>query len=326
MKMLVTGATGFTGGVLAQKLYMQGHDVRVIVRDKSKLNLTNTARMELIQQDSRDEKAVEQATKGVDKVFHIASLFRQAGIPDSVYWDINVHGTENLLTAAVKFGVKRFIHCSTVGVHGNIEHGPANESHRFAPGDIYQVTKLEGEKKTEEFHQETGLAVTVVRPCPIYGPGDLRLLKLFKIASLPVTPIIGSGNVFFNMVYVEDLVNVFILASEKQAAIGETFIGGGSENYTINQLVNLIADIIGTSKRKINLPAKPFQTLGLICEKICIPLGIEPPIYRRRVDFFTKSREFDITKARKFLGYEPEVSLRDGLARTAAWYMKSGLL
>ena len=164
MKVLITGATGFTGGILAQKLYKHGEDVRVIVRNKSKLRLTNVPYKEVIEADITDAKAVERAVKGVEEVFHIAALFRQAGIPDQAYWDVHVQGTQNLLDSSLKFGVKRFVHCSTVGVHGHIDDPPADENYRFSPGDIYQVTKLEGEKKAIQFHRETGLPVTVIRP------------------------------------------------------------------------------------------------------------------------------------------------------------------
>ena len=128
------------------------------------------------------------------------------------------------------------------------------------------------------------------------------------------------------MVYVEDLADIFILASEKEAAIGEVFLGAGPENMRLNDIVDMIADILGKPRRKIHLPAWPFQMAGTICEKICIPLNIEPPIYRRRVDFFTNSRSFTIDKARRLLGYDPKFNYERGLAVTAKWYQDQNLL
>jgi nucleoside-diphosphate-sugar epimerase len=211
-------------------------------------------------------------------------------------------------------------------VHGNIEKPPADENYRFSPGDIYQLTKLKGETKAIQYYENYDLPVAVIRPAPIYGPGDLRLLKLFKLASLKITPVLGDGNIFFNMVYAEDLADAFILASRKKEAIGEIFIAGGSENLTLNQIIDMIAEIYGKPKYKIYLPAKPFQILGSLFEKVFIPLGIEPPIYRRRVNFFTKSRSFCINKAKNKLGYEPKVSLKKGLALTGKWYKDNGFL
>lgn len=326
MKVLVTGASGFTGSVLAEKLIEQGHEVRAFVRNKAKMTSPNSHKMEVIESDITDIEAMKLAVDGVERVYHIAALFRQAGVPDQVYYDVNVTATENLLRLSKEAGVKRFVHCSTVGVHGHIEDPPADEDYRFSPGDIYQVTKLEGEQKALQYHKDTGFAVSVVRPGPIYGVGDLRLLKLFKLAAKNITPILGDGTIFFNMVYVEDLADMFILASEKEEAIGEVFLGAGPENMQLNDIVDMIAGILGKPKKKLHLPAGPFQLAGTICEKICIPLNIEPPIYRRRVDFFTKSRSFTIDKGRRLLGYDPKFDYARGLKVTADWYKEQNLL
>jgi nucleoside-diphosphate-sugar epimerase len=283
--------------------------------------------VELIEGDITDPKSVDRATEGVSRVFNIAALYRTAGIADKVYWDVHVGGTENLLRSSFKHGVGRFIHCSTVGVHGHIEQPPADETYPFNPGDIYQRTKLEGELKAVQFSNEFGLPVTVIRPCAIYGPGDMRLYKLFKLASKKVIIIPGDGSVFYHMVYIDDLVDAFILASEVDEAIGKAFIIGGSESLlSLNEIIDLIADELAVEPTKIYLPAKPFQLLGTLVERICIPLQIEPPIHRRRVDFFTKSRAFDITKAKRILNFEPRVQIKEGLAYTAGWYRKCSLL
>ncbi len=326
MKALVTGATGFTGAHLAKRLYASGTEVRVLVRDRRKVNTTADYRPEIIQGDIRDLEAVENAVKGVDRIFHVAAMFRTAGIADSVYWDVHVSGTEHLLKAALKHGVKRFVHCSTVGVHGHVEAPPADETYRFKPNDIYQKTKLAGELKALAFHKETGLPVAVIRPCAIYGPGDMRLYKLFKLAAAPVVPLLGDGQMIYHMVHVDDLVNGFLLAGEKEAAVGESFIIGGAERKRLNEIMEMILEIQGKTAKIIHLPAAPFQLIGDICERICIPFGIEPPIYRRRVDFFTKTRAFDISKAKNLLGYVPRIPLKEGLRQTTQWYKQKGVL
>ena len=135
MTVLVTGATGFTGGALAQKLCELGKNVRVLVRDKEKLNLPAADDMEVFEGDIVDNDIVAKAVKGVDTIFHIAALFRQANIPSKIYDDVNIKGTENLLIAGLKNDVQKFVHCSTIGVHGHIENPPANENYRYSPGD-----------------------------------------------------------------------------------------------------------------------------------------------------------------------------------------------
>lgn len=326
MKVLVTGATGFTGSVLAKKLVESGHKVRVFVRNKDKMIMPGASEMEVVEGDITDKSKIQEAVKDIERVFHIAAVFRQAGVPDQTYRNVNIQATLDLLAASKNAGVKRFVHCSTVGVHGHIQEPPADEEYRFSPGDIYQRTKLEGEQKALQFGRENALPVAVIRPGPIYGPGDLRLLKLFKLAAKPITPIIGDGNIYFNMVYVEDLADIFILAGEKENAIGEVFLGAGPENIRLNEIIDIIAKILNRPTRKFHMPAYPFQLAGTFCEKICIPLGVEPPIYRRRVDFFTKSRAFTIDKARKMLGWDPKFNYHNGLAATIAWYKKENLL
>ncbi|KJS00438.1 MAG: hypothetical protein VR65_13170 [Desulfobulbaceae bacterium BRH_c16a] len=326
MKILVTGGTGFTGHNLSKKLLQDGHQVRLLVRSRSRVALDQNPALEIHEGDIRDRAAVDKAVAGVGKIFNIAAMFRSASSVDQDYHDIHVEGTRHLLEAAVKYTVERFVHCSTVGVHGDVKVPPATEESPYAPADIYQRTKLEGELLAREFAAKNGVALSVVRPTAIYGPGDMRLLKLFKLAVKRITPVIGTGRIFYHMVYIDDLVQGFILASEVRAAIGEVFIIGGEENMILDDLLTTISRITGRPETKVHIPALPFQLAGSLCEKICIPLGIEPPIYRRRVDFFTKSRSFDIGKAKRLLGYSPRYGLHEGLSRTAEWYKAQGLL
>jgi len=326
MHALVTGATGFTGCNLARRLRELGHDVRILIRDRRKLAELNGQGFDVIEGDIRTRESLIAATRNIDWVFHIAAVYRDSGIKEQVYWDTHVGGTENLLKAALENNVKRFIHCSTVGVHGHIAHPPASEEHPFNPGDIYQLTKLHGERLALEFHRNHGLAVSVVRPTAIYGPGDMRLLKLFRLAARRMVVLLGNGRINYHMVFIDDLVRGFLLVAECERAVGGAFIIGGPDVMTLNQIVDEIAHQSDNRPIKIHLPAAPFKLLGLVCERICIPFGVSPPIYRRRVDFFTKSRKFDITKARTTLNYSPQIRMSEGLLRTAAWYRRQGLI
>ena len=326
MKILVTGGTGFTGHNLTQRLLQDGHQVRLLVRSKSRVTLEPHPSLEIHEGDIRDQAAVDKAVAGVTKIFNLAAMYRTASAVDQDYRDIHVEGTRYLLEAAARHRVERFVHCSTVGVHGDVKEPPATEESPYAPADIYQRTKLEGELLAREFAAQNGLALTVVRPTAIYGPGDMRLLKLFKLAVRDITPVIGTGKIYYHMVYIDDLVEGFMLASEADAAIGQVFIVGGEEKMVLDDLLSAISRITGRPESKIHIPALPFQLAGSLCEKICIPLGIEPPIYRRRVDFFTKSRLFDIGKVKRLLGYAPKFGLQEGLRRTAEWYKRQGML
>jgi nucleoside-diphosphate-sugar epimerase len=327
---LVTGATGFTGGHLARTLAADGVAVRALVRQRS--YASDAARelrdlgIETAAGDLTDHEAVERALEGCDVAYHIAATYREAGQPDSAYRATNVDGTRNVLEGAKRAGVRRVVHCSTGGVHGHIEHPPANEDAPFGPGDIYQETKLEAEQLARDFGREQGLEVSVVRPIGIYGPRDFRFLKMFRGIARGRFPILGGGEVFYHLTFVSDLVQGFRLAADTPAAAGRTYIIGGPEYTTLNELAARMARVLGVKPPWIRLPAWPFWLAGALCEAVCIPLRVEPPLYRRRVDFYTKSRAFDTTRARTELGYEPRVSLDEGLRTTAEWYRERNLL
>lgn len=326
MKVLVTGGTGFAGNHLVNRLISDGFKVKVIARSSKKAEKLKERGVEIILGDITDKDVVKKAVNGVKKVYHLAANWRTAGVSDEVYWNVNVGGTRNLLEASIRENVERFVHCSTMGVHGHVDEIPSNENTRYNPGDIYQVTKLEGEKLALNFYKEKGLPVSVIRPCAIYGPRDMRLLKMFKAIAKKRFIMLGSGETLYHMVYVTDLAEGFRLAADKEEAIGEPFLIGGEEYVSLNKLAEMIAKEIGVSPPKIHFPVWPVELLGTIVEKICIPLKIEPPIYRRRVLFFTKDRAFDISKAKNILGYKPKVDLKTGIKNTVKWYKDNSYL
>jgi nucleoside-diphosphate-sugar epimerase len=213
-----------------------------------------------------------------------------------------------------------------VGVHGDIERPPADEEAPLRPGDIYQETKLEGEVLAREAGARLGIEVTVARPSGIYGPGDRRLLKLFRGIARRRWVTLGRGKIYYHLTYIDDLVDGLRGCGEHPAAAGRTYILAGGEVTTLNDLVALVAGVLEVPAPKIHLPVWPFWIAGAACEAACVPFGLEPPLYRRRVDFFTKSRAFDIGRARREIGYEPQVGLRDGIRRTVEWYRAHGWL
>jgi dihydroflavonol-4-reductase len=321
---LVTGATGFTGGHLARHLSACGHPVRVLVRERDRARDLEAAGLDVAVGDLRDRTAIESALKDIDVVYHVAAIYRQAGVKTATYRAVNAAAVGEIIEAASRAGAKRVVHCSTVGVHGDIEHPPANEDAPFSPGDIYQVTKLEGEKIAGDAGARTGIDVTIVRPSGIYGPGDRRLLKLFGGVARRRFPMLGSGEIYYHLTYIDDLVEGFRLCGELPAAANRTYILAGGEVTTLNELVKLIAEVAGVDPPRVHFPVWPVWTAAAFCEAVCVPFGIEPPLYRRRVDFYTKSRAFDISRARQELGYAPRVGLREGIARTLAWGREHG--
>ena len=325
---LVTGATGFTGKHLVRELCKTGATVRAIVRGSSKLDEIQDLPITFFHGDVYDEAVAKEAAAGANYIFHVAAAYREAKISDEIYWKVHVESTHYLAQAALENpDFKRFVHVSTMGVHGHIEEPPANEEYRFSPGDLYQETKVEAELWIRDFAKTKGLPVTVVRPAAIYGPGDQRLLKVFKMAKKPLVPMLGIGyKHLYHLIHVTDLVNFMIAAATLERTKGEVYLCGAEDPITIETMITVIAAKLKSAPRFVRLPVTPFFIAGDICEWVCKPLGIEPPIYRRRVAFFTKDRALDTSKMRDQTNFSYTYSNETGLADTADWYVQNGWL
>jgi nucleoside-diphosphate-sugar epimerase len=326
VRVALTGASGYTGGRLLEALRARGDHVAVLVRPESVSERLRARASRLVEGRLGDPVAAARLVEGADAVLHVAAVYRTAGHPDSYYREVNVVGTERLLEAAARAGVRRFVHTSTVGVHGHVEHPPADESAPFAPGDVYQATKAEAEALAFEFHRKRGLPVAVVRPGAIYGPEETRFLKLFRAIAHGRYAIVGTGRTFYHPVYIDDLVSGFLLALDRPEAVGEAFLVCGPSYVSQSDLAALVAKHTGGRVLPFRIPARPIQWAGDLVEALCVPLGLEPPLHRRRVDFWTKSRAFTIEKARRLLRYEPKIDLDEGIRRTAASYREAGWL
>jgi nucleoside-diphosphate-sugar epimerase len=325
VRCLITGASGFTGGRLAATLASDGHQVRALVRPGSRVKHLHHPNIEIVTGQLTDPSQVNAAAEGCEKIFHIAAVFRTAGHPDSYYHDVNVGGTMNVLEAARRAGCERVIHCSTGGVHGHIEEPPANESYRFKPDDVYQRSKVAGEAAVQSAIRQ-GQRAVIFRPGAIYGEGDLRLLKLFRSIAHKRFLMIGSGTPRLHLVHVDDLVAGILLCGTSDAALGEVFLLAGPEAPTLNEIVRHATEVLNVAVPRVRIPVWPVYGAACVCEALCIPLRIEPPLHRRRVGFFTHHREFDTSKARKTLGFAPRVTPREGIARTIRWYAANGYL
>jgi len=325
-KVLVTGATGFTGGYLAEELANRGYTVRALSLPEQDISKLNKLGIEVVTGDLTKKETLAEAVKDIDVVYHIAAIYREQNVPNHYFFDVNVGGTRNLLESALEAGVKRFVHCSTVGVQGEIKDPPAKENAPYNPGDVYQRSKVEGEKLALEFFSENDIEGVVFRPVGIFGPGDMRFLKIFKWVNSGKFRMIGNGEVLYHLTYVKDLVEGIILCGEKKEAVGEVFTLGGREYVTLNEFVKLLSEVLDVPEPKSRIPVWPVWSAAVLCEALCYPLKIQPPIYRRRMDFFTKDRAFDISKAREMLGYNPSTELKTALKMTAEWYKAQKML
>lgn len=323
---LVTGATGFTGGHLARALKRRGNRVRALVRPSSKhIDALAGDGIEPVEGQLMCAEDVQRAVKGAATIYHIAAAYREARHSDRYYFQVNVDGTRHVLDAACREGTERVVHCSTVGVHGKVKNIPANEIAPMNPGDSYQQSKLEGERVAQQAFAN-GMPGAIFRPTGIYGPGDMRFLKLFSTIHSGRFCMFGSGQVLYHLTFIDDLVDGIICCGEHANARGQVYILAGPRYTSLNELVALMATALDRPAPSGHLPLWPLLGTARICEWICRPMGIEPPLYRRRCDFFCKDRAFSSEKAMREIGYQPKVDLAEGLKRTADWYHQNGLL
>lgn len=325
MNIFVTGATGFTGGALVRRLLADGHHVRALVRNLDKAKDLADQGVELIEGDMTQPEAIMRGAEGCAIIYHIAAVFRTAGHSDQYYHDVNVTGVQHIIDAAKAHHVGRTVHCSTIGVHGHVSEIPSNEDSPFNPGDIYQTTKLAGEQLFQKAIED-GLDGTLFRPGSIYGPGDLRLLKLFKGVQKGRFPVFGDGKTTYHLAYIDDLVNGIVLCGTHPDPPRTPVILCGDGWIDLMSLINLVAAATDGHVPKIKWPIRPLIAAAWACETVCKPLGIDPPLYVRRCEFYVKSRAFTYEKAKRTLGYEPQVDTIEGVYRTACWYAEQGLM
>lgn len=327
MKILVTGGTGFTGKALVKKLLDLGNQVCAL--DYKEGHKTEELRgwgAEVVIGSVTDRAKVKEAMEGVEIVHHLAAAFRELNVPNSYYDEVNVGGASNVLEAAWNQGVKKFVYCSTCGVHGNIDNPPGGEDAPIQPADYYQRTKYEAEPVVNEYNSR-GMKTTILRPAAIYGPGDPeRFYMIYKRVASGTFPMFGKGKTLYHPLYIDNLVDVLLLAQEEDKGLGQAYLIADEDFVEIEVLVRKVAAAMGIKVKVPHYPVMPLVAAGHICEKLCKPFGIAPPIFPRRVDWFRQNRAFKIDKAKAELGYRPAIDLDEGLKRTFLWYKQEGML
>ena len=326
MRIFVTGSTGFTGAALVKRLLQEGHSVAGLDKQKGLMD-DELVRLgaELTYASVTDRNAVARCSRGAEVVMHLAAAFREIGVPDALYKAVNVEGTAIVVEEAVKAGARKLVYCSTQGVHGDIKSPPGDENSPIAPADYYQKTKYEGEEIVRGYKGR--IEFTILRPAGIYGPGDPgRFVMIYRRVKKGVFPMFGEGRTFYHPVYIDNLIDAFILAMPPGIGAGEAYIIGDEEYLSIEDLVIRAGRAIGVDVKVPHYPILPLIIAGHVCEKICKPLNITPPIFPRRVDWFRQVRAFCIQKAKNDLKYQPRVGIDEGLRLTGAWYKEHGYI
>lgn len=309
-KVLVSGASGFIGSHLTERLVKEGSCVKAFVHYNSRNDWGNLEylpneildKIEIIPGDLTDPFSVEKAVEGVDMVFHLGALI---AIPYSYIapWQFistNVQGTVNILEASRKFSVRKIIHTSTSEVYGTAIYAPIDEGHPLQAQSPYSASKISADKMAESYYRSFDLPVSIVRPFNTFGPRQSARAVIPTIISQAITSKvikIGSLEPVRDLTYVEDTVDGFLAVARSDQVIGEVVNIGNGKGISINDLVHLIMEIMGKEDTEIisendRIRPEKSEVFELICQN---------------------------RKARELCSWGPKCSLREGLQKTIVW-------
>jgi nucleoside-diphosphate-sugar epimerase len=324
---LVTGAGGFIGSNLVDDQLARGRKVVAVDVNLDRLNhLKENSSCRLAVGDIRDRQLLEELMGGVDIIFHLASAHLEVSKSEDYFREINIDAVKMLLGLAKDKGVRRFVHCSTVGVYGPLEKLPADEQTECHPEILYEETKLQGEQVVRDFVAANAFSAVILRPAWVYGPRCPRTQKLFRTIRKKRFFMVGKGQNMRHPIFISDMLNAFELAATRDGVDGETYLIASNEPVNLRTLVDLIISVQQLDFRPVTVPLPVMVPVCIGVEGVFKLTGKEPPFSTRSLKFFTESSAFDISKARTELGFEPQVQLEDGLARTYEYYKAEGIM
>jgi nucleoside-diphosphate-sugar epimerase len=319
---LVTGASGFLGGRLAELLVEDGVPVRILARASSDLRHLSQLPIQIVRGDLNDTAALAEAVRDVRVIYHCAAASTDWAA-DTTYYDANVTGTQRLLEAALSVpGLERFVHVSTTDVYG-YPHAVCDET---APtrdvGLPYNRTKILGEQAALRAHREQGLPVTVVRPATIYGPrGKDFVTEIAKLLRDGWMMLVDGGRQRGGFTYVDNVATAMMQAAVSTATVGRVYNLSDGTNATWRDYTHGLADVLGYRRPRIVLPFSAAMALGRAMEMpyALLKLRSRPLLTRHAVHLLGRDQEFPATRAREEFGFAPGVSLAEGIARSAEW-------
>jgi nucleoside-diphosphate-sugar epimerase len=326
VRVLITGGTGFLGRALCRRLAAEGEQVRALVRPGTDASLFEELGIDIRRGDLRNAWSLADIARGIDTIIHAGAMHRGGRLRRTDFWQANSEGTRHLLQEAVHSGVRRFVYLSTAGVHGDTAGRLAVETDAPHPGDLYQITKFQGEQAVRRIAHSDGLDAVILRPGALYGAGEPRFAKLYRPIARRQFVMIGSWKNRIHFLHRDDAVEAVLTASRHAAASGETFLVAGPGPTTMRELVGSIATSLDVPPPSFRVPISPLRALAVGIHAVCRPLRIDPPLYPRRLAFFGTDRAYRTDKIRTRLGFKPRRELDEGLREMAAWYRDQGLL
>lgn len=322
MKALITGATGFIGSHLAERLAAEGVEIRILLRETSNRQWIEHLDAELVIGSLSDSESLRTAVADVDYVYHIAGVV--ASKDRQGFYRGNVDATRNILQAIsdVNPGLQRFLHSSSLAAVGPASDPESlvDESTPLRPITTYGESKAEAERVVAEFAER--IPTTIVRPPAVYGPRDVGIYTFFQVAARGIAPLIGSDRKLVSLVHVDDLVTGIIAAATSERSVGETYFISSEELYDWRQVGNVTAQVLGRKRpRYLSIPHPVVHAVAALSGSLG-RFRKSPPILDRE-----KGRDItqpywicSVEKARRDLSYRQEMSIEEGVRQTVEWY------
>lgn len=327
MRVLITGATGLLGGHLLRELQERGEQIRALVLPVENADKLLAQGVEVVRGDVTDADTLAPAVKDVDSVIHLAGMM---GVwrPLADYRLVNVTGSENLYRAAQKAGVRRFVHTSSHTVYG-LGHGRfLTEEDALRPDpDPYSITKAEGDHLIRRLMQDSTVETVIIRPGTFFGPEDrLHFGRMAERMKEGKGVIIGRGNNALPFCYVTDVVQGFLLATYHEKAPGNVYNITNDRPLTQQEMFNAIADAVDGKRPTRHLPYLPIYYGSIVAEQMATIRKSKPIVTRLGAMMFGTDNRHSVEKARRELGYEPKVDLREGIRLAAEWFNAGGMM
>ena len=324
MELLITGGNGLLGHHLVEALHSRGDRARVLALEGEDTTWLEDRSVAVFRGNVCQPDSLDPAIEGVDAVLHLAGMM---GLwrPLQDYHDVNVSGTENLCRAALTAGVSRVVHVSSWTVYGMDLGASCDEAFPLRPfPEPYALTKAGGDEVVQRFIADEGLGAVIVRPGTFFGPQDrLHFGRIADRLASRKAVVVGTGDNALPFVYVTDVVQGLLLALDHPAAVGQAFNITNDQPLTQQEFMELTASEIGAQAPRIHVPYKPLYAAGFAAERLAAAIRMhrQPPVTRLGVKLFGTDNRHSIDKARRLLGFEPQVTLREGIRLAADWYL-----
>ncbi|WP_373499549.1 NAD-dependent epimerase/dehydratase family protein [Desulfococcus sp.] len=325
MKILITGASGFIGPHLVRRLISDGHECRCLARSRKKSEPLELLGAEIIEGDITQAQSLKGIAGGMNCLMHLATLGHMSNftVTEAMFEAVNVLGTLNIMTEALREKVARIVHCSSVAAMGICPEVPATEKSECRPHHSYGRSKLKAERAVLDMVRTHGLPASIIRFSMVYGPGDWRdMLKLVRLARKGMFPKIGSRPKLTPMIHVDDAVQGILLAAEKGIP-GEIYLITNKQSEPFDRIRQILQEGLGIRRVPLYIPEWLALLAATMIEKSFTCVGKTPPVARKNIESTLADRVFSIEKARQELGFNPTVDSEAGLKETVAWYLEN---